>query len=81
MKKINHLLQLGSILLMIGSIILFIMVSKSVKQVGTTNFDLTKWQDADLYVLKLGFNCLVASFALSVSSLFFSIKWLNKKEK
>ncbi|WP_414841842.1 hypothetical protein [Enterococcus saccharolyticus] len=80
MKKINHLLQLGSILLMIGAIILFVMASKSVKQVGAPNFDLTRWEDVDLFILKLGFNCLIGSFVLSVSSFFFSVKWLNKKE-
>lgn len=74
MKKFNMLIQMGSVFFVIVSVVLFGFTYTDISKVGHTGFDLTKWLDADIYVLKLGWHSLILGAVLNVASFILNIK-------
>lgn len=74
MKKKILIFHVLSIVAMGISLIGFLLVYPSILSVGTNSFDLSKWLDADLIVIKWALLFFLVSFLLHLITLFFNFR-------
>lgn len=80
MKKLTMLFQIGSVIFCIFSIVMFGIIYKDLSKMGLQSFDVTKWLDADSYLLKWGWYSLILGTVFLLLSLTLNLTlYRNKK--
>ncbi|MER2226423.1 MAG: hypothetical protein ABS916_05145 [Carnobacterium sp.] len=74
MKNKILIFQVLSIIILGISLAGFLLVSPSILAVGTNNFDLGKWLDADVFVIKWAMGLFILGFLLNLIIFFFSLR-------
>ncbi|MGX7195375.1 hypothetical protein [Enterococcus olivae] len=75
-KKIPLILQVFSILSLLFALALFSLSMPAIKTVATENFDLSRWLDADIFVLTWSFYGVIVALILNILSLI--LKFVKK---
>ena len=71
-------LQFFSVCFLIVSIFLFGMILQDIRKIGHPNFDLSRWLDADVYLFKGGWYCLLLAALFGILSLVLHRKRRNE---
>ena len=79
MRKIASYLQICAVFFCLFSIILFGLTYGDISKIGQQNFDIIKWLDADIYLLRWGWYSLILAAFLSLTSLVLNIKFFQNK--
>ncbi len=58
-----------AILCLLVSLLLFTFAMPDIAKVGSVDFDLVKWLDADIFILKCSFYFLISGFFFSLIAL------------
>lgn len=74
MKKLLITFQFLSFIVLGISLIGFLLVSPSILAVGTDKFDLGRWLDADIFLVKFGLILFVIGLLFHLIALIFSLR-------
>ncbi len=74
MRKFSLAMQVLAVILLVGAILLFGIAADALKHVGTSDFDVSKWEDVDFFALRSGFQLLIASLISNALSFLIRLK-------
>ena len=80
MKKSKLILEVTSLLLLLIAVIFFTLISIDIELIGSSNFDLVKWLDVDIFLWRWGIRSIIISLVIHIISFVLGLKEGSKNE-
>ncbi|MGX7199560.1 hypothetical protein ACWOEH_06735 [Enterococcus nangangensis] len=79
MEKVVKFISVAAILLLLMAVISLSFVYADLSKIGTSDFDVTKWLDADVFLWRWGWYSLLFGVLLNIIALVLKLKGVIKR--